>query len=162
VKYNKEMGFTLIEFMVVIALIGTGLLFVVNQFKDAGDQNKSQTAIKNITSLASGISSFKDLRSGYTGLTEGAIAGSSAAPSNMVIAGTLTNIFGSPVTIIGTATNYTVTYPGVPKKNCIDIASKLVGSFKSVTIGGVAVTNLITSNTECSKAAIVTIGFVGN
>jgi len=162
VRYNKEEGFTLIEFMIVIALIGMGLLFVVSQFKDAGDQNKSQTAIKNITGVASGVSSFKDLRNGFLGMNETAFAASSAAPSNMVIAGVLTNIFGSPVTIVGTATNYTVTYPGVPTKNCVDIASKLVPSFKTVSVGGTAITNLVTANTECSKSATVSIDFTGN
>ena len=164
-KYNKEKGFTLIEFMVVIALIGIGLLFIVSQFKDAGDQNKSQTAIKNITSLASGISSFRDLRNGYTGVTHTGIASSSSAPTNMVVmvggAPVLTNVFGGAVTVSGTATDYTVTYPSVPQKNCIDIASKLIGSFKTVKVGTIAVTNLSTVTTECKKAATDSIVFIG-
>jgi len=64
---KKQRGFTLIEFMVVIALIGLGLVLVVTQFGQANEANRTSTAIKNITSLAGGISSFKGTRTGYQG-----------------------------------------------------------------------------------------------
>jgi len=155
----REKGFTLIELMVVIAIGGTILAGVVMMFGDAGNQNKSQTAVRNLAQLSSAVASLRDVRQGWAGVTETVIAKSSAAPSNMMSGGVLKNIFGSKVTVLGTANNYTITYPGVPKKNCVDIAIKSLTMFnvgvKVGATGATAITNVAGAATGCAATNIM-------
>jgi len=160
----REKGFTLIELMVVIAIGGLILAGVVMQFSDAGDQNKSQTSVKNLAQLSSAIESLRDVRQGWAGVTETVIAKSSAAPSNMMSGGILKNIFGGAVTVTGSVSSYTITYPNVPQKNCIDIAAKALtmfnGGIKAGATGGTAITTVAGAATACT--ATNTMKFVGS
>jgi len=168
VSAGREKGFTLIELMVVIAIGGLILGAVVMQFSDAGDQNRSQTGVKNLASLASAVASLRDVRQGYTGLTAGVIATSSAAPSSMVTAaGGLTNVFGGAIVVVGGATTFTITYPNVPMEQCVDIATKAVNMFTaplgSVGVGAAGatiVTNVAGASAGC--AALNSMVFVGS
>lgn len=166
---KKQRGFTLIEFMVVIALIGLGLVLVVTQFGQANEANRTSTAIKNITSLAGGVSSFKGTRTGYTGLSASGLLATNAVPDNMLgTANQITNVFGGAVTLAAaTDTNqYTMTYATVPVGSCVEIASRVNSSFVSVTVtGGTTgtagqITSLSIANTECNAPGTATVSMV--
>jgi len=145
---KKEKGFTLIEFMVVIALIGIALLFIIMQFKDTGDQNKSQNAVKNISQVAVSASEFKGRRVGYANVNQSVLMKSSSIPEGMKVGGALTNLFGGAIIVssVGAAApwnnNYIqIEYPSLPKYACVNIAGKMISkSFStSPSVHGVQV-----------------------
>lgn len=139
---KKQRGFTLIEFMVVIALIGLGLVLVVTQFGQANASNQTQTSIRNISSLISGITGMKDVRNGYAGLTNTVLLQTNGVPENMKVGGALKNIYGGAVTAREgvSASNFEIVMEGVPQTNCTEILSKFL-SAQNTSITDLSVVN---------------------
>ena len=172
-QQKKQRGFTLIEFMVVIALIGLGLVLVVTQFGQANASNQTQTSIRNTSSLISGITGLKDVRNGYTGLTNAVLLQTNAVPENMKgTAGQITDVFGGTVTVTAGAggTTYQMAISDVPQDACTEIAAKFLGAqnssitelrAKAQTAKGTpsapanpadVITTLATAQTKCASA----------
>jgi len=159
---KKQRGFTLIEFMVVIALIGLGLVLVVTQFGQATASNKTQTSVRNISALISGITSLKDVRNGYSGLTTGVLLQTNAVPENMKgTANQITNVFGDKV-LVSSPTNdsFKMEILGVPQEACTEIAAKLLGAMNSsiTDIQAKAQAALGTATVTGTADAITTLG----
>lgn len=175
---KKQRGFTLIEFMVVIALIGLGLVLVVTQFGQANAANKTSTAVKNLTSLSGGISSFKENRGGFSNVTDTNLLKTNGVPDNMrvTVAGTdqIQNIFGGTVlvaVVTGNDNQYTITYPSVDTTSCVEIATRMVSSFVSVKAGAAGAEVAITGigdatgaggTTACGAATTVQMVLTGS
>jgi len=161
---KKQRGFTLIEFMVVIALIGLGLVLVVTQFGQASASNKSQTSVRNISSLISGITGLKDTRNGYKGITTAVLLQTNAVPQNMKgTANAITNVFDGSVTVSAPTTApytpYTLTLAKVTQEACTEIAAKFLGA-KDSSITFIAAAPEATSGTAATAptTGMATIG----
>jgi len=128
-----EKGFTLIELSLVVALISIGLLFIVQQFKNSEEQEKSMHAISNIVHISTAAANFKDGKTGYANVNQNVLARSSRIPEQIKSGGTIVNLYGGAV-YVGTAGAFfpwnneyvSIQYNFVPQHACVDIASKLI------------------------------------
>lgn len=112
--------------------------------------NTDGIEIQNVAHLLTATSSLRT-QSGYgssgTNLNAALIA-ADEVPSTMTISGTnITNAFGGAVTVSSTGTGFTISYAGVPKSNCIALATKVASSVNYTTkIGsGTAITGEVTN-----------------
>ncbi|CAB3943256.1 MULTISPECIES: type 4 pilus major pilin [Achromobacter] len=115
---------------VVVAAAIFGAYYVLN--KDTENNQEAQ----NIAQLVKGAKLLRDMN-GYGNVTTAALQAAGAIPSNMIGAttGTLYHSWNGEVTVVGTATQFVITYRAVPSSNCIPLRANLsrTAQFVSMT-----------------------------
>ncbi|MDX8392801.1 MAG: type II secretion system major pseudopilin GspG [Mariprofundaceae bacterium] len=71
VQYSRERGFTLLEIMVVLVIIGVLAAIVAPRFIDRADEAKVQATKTQITSIAQALKLYRLHNNGYPSSSEG-------------------------------------------------------------------------------------------
>jgi PilS N terminal len=134
-----------------------GIVVVVGMVYTAFGSNKTQTAITDLTQLATNTQSLYAGQSSFTTATNTVAINGKLAPSDMISGSALTNPWGGTVTLnvnAGTASTFDVTETLVPSDAC----AKLISSFSSLVglkINGTAQSlpmDAGTATTNCATA----------
>lgn len=115
---------------VIVASAIFGGYYVLNK------DTENNTEAQNIAQLVKGAKLLRDMN-GYANVTTAALPAAGAIPSNMVGAttGTLYHSWDGEVTVVGSATQFVITYRAVPSSNCIPLRANLsrTAQFVSMT-----------------------------
>lgn len=166
-RTRKQRGFTLIEMVVVLALIAAGIGFIISRSSSASQTSKVQAEVGNLQSVTTKVKSTFASRPNYTGATTAFLLAQGAFPTSMVNGATVVNTWGGNVTVAAGAGNTSVdiTYAGVPSASCIELVAASSRNFNEVTVGatktmnGAAVADLTATQTACTAAATASITF---
>ena len=122
---TRKRGVTLIEAVlyisIALALIVGGLVF----FQQASLAQRTNSAVRNISAIASETRGLYQAQSNFSGFTHAALINAGAVPSSIVNGNALQNEWGGPI-VGGTnaATDaFTVTYENVPTAACVRLVS---------------------------------------
>lgn len=165
---KKRSGFTLIEFIIVVALIGVGIVTVMNLYGGAKTTSQVNTETQNLqTSTAKIRAMFASRGGNYAGLNNTMAIASKAVPQSMVESpGNIRNSFGGAVTYQANGTSsFDVTYAQVPTAVCMELVPAVDGVYNRITVGGSIVknpntaTDMLMMTTQCSSSDATTIVF---
>jgi prepilin-type N-terminal cleavage/methylation domain-containing protein len=129
-------GFTLIEFMIVIALIATATLAILGYKAVAKGDGDTAIETSNVAIIATKMPKLK--AAGTYGkakddLLQPLIA-LGAIPSTMSVTNnTVTNAWGGAVKIVSTGAGYTISYEKLPTTACISMAMGMSGGSTDIT-----------------------------
>lgn len=154
----KQQGLTFPELLIAIAI---GIIFLMNvpsMFSKGSVVANNSVENDNIQSL---ITSIRGLRtsSGYGAsgtdlmpslLNSGGVPESMTKPTTT----TLANTWGGSITAVSTGTGYTLTYSGVPRANCVQLAIRTPSNLSLSINSGSAITGEVTTaaaNSGCSN-----------
>ena len=166
-RTRKQRGFTLIEMVVVLALIAAGIGFIISRAATANQTSKVQAEVSNLQTITTKVKSTFAARPNYSGATTAFLLAQGAFPTSMINGGTVTNGWGGTVTVAAGAGNTSVdiTSGAVPTASCIELVAASSRNFNEVTVGatktmnGATVADLTAVQTACSAAATVSIIF---
>lgn len=174
-SHANSAGYSLIELLIVVAIIAglVGLAFMIVPGIRAG--NRANSEAQHIQALATGVKDVYGTARNFGTLTNTVMINAGKIPDDMNLVGTnVNNVWNGAVTIAPSTPNtrYTITYVGVPKAECVKMATILAPSFLIMTIGGTEIVNKTlatqldidpaTVATQCSAAATTTMVFTGN
>jgi hypothetical protein len=129
---TRKRGVTLIEAVlyisIALALIVGGLVF----FQQASLAQRVNSAVRNISALASETRGLYQSENVFTGFTGNTLIDAGAAPSSLIVGSgataTLQNewggrIVGAPATVLGLDDSFSIIYDNVPRAACTRLAS---------------------------------------
>lgn len=160
-------GFTLVELLIVIAVVGLGIFAMFGRSAGATSTQKVQVEVGNLQTIHNAIKgTFGVGGSSYANLTETMVKNSGGFPSQM-LSGTNNapqNVWGGNITVsasaINVGTGYDIVYPAVPQDACIQLVQQLARTYLNIRIN--STTNLgsawtsTTVNTACVATNTVT------
>jgi hypothetical protein len=146
---TRKRGVTLIEAVlyisIALALIVGGLVF----FQQASLAQRTNSAVRNISAIASETRGLYQAQSDFNGFTHAALVNAGAVPTSLInAAGDIKNEWGGTVTAGATAllapfaanSGFWVEYPNVPTAACVRLTSADVSGSGRVGSGIRAVT----------------------
>lgn len=169
--FQRQAGATLVEIIMVVALISIITVGALNYFNSASESSRVQEGVSNLTSISSVIRNQFATQGDYNGLTEEMLSRSSNLPSTLksTTPNHLRHPWGSgadDVDISPSTGNgsFEITYEGIPSGACVDLVSKTFKNFESIDVGGTVVTPSSTApaadiNTGCSSSDPVILKF---
>jgi len=157
-RIHRQGGFTLIELMLTLVIIGSILAFVFTMFHHTSSKEKVQQASTLIEELQSGIESLYSSNPNYTNLTTKiAIEAHAVSKANVVGGNIITpwysNNTDSIITLAPAANTgqFTITLADIPSKACIGIGKTYINSDGAiVTANGTAVTSISSLASSCN------------
>lgn len=139
-KKKDELGLSLIESSMVLALAAIVVSGVMFYYQSASDSNKTQNTISEIMSAVSAVNGLYVGQANYDGLQRSVLSHSSSIPDNYKSSGgIITNPFGGELDIAASSdkTKYALQLSSIPASSCVNIASMNLGT----SMVGVAVSN---------------------
>ena len=125
---TRKRGVTLIEAVlyisIALALIVGGLVF----FQQASLAQRTNSAVRNISAIASESRGLFQQQNNFDGLTHGALINAGAVPTSLIDGDNLRNEWGGSIAVASTGateghTGFTVDYPSLPRAACIRLTS---------------------------------------
>ena len=134
-----QRGFTLIEFMIVLVLVGLLLAATVIQFGDANHDRIDTQAVADLKKVINQVRMQKDPASAYAGMDEIHVATSSGFPSHLCKSGNCANgiyssAFGDIYTILPYFKGFYITIGPVSATDCVEIGSKMIFSVDRIVV----------------------------
>ncbi len=169
----KSAGLTLLESMIALAIFAVVIWAAMANYTTA---NATQSASQMATELQALRSSVKDLYSGQGNfgsadttavVITGSMIAANKVPSTLnkdATAGTLKTSTGGAVVISGTSADFTISYSGVPKAQCISaITGAGANGWLDMKAGTVTAASFTpaAANTACASATANTVVFRG-
>jgi len=174
-------GFTLIEIMIVLALIVIAIVVMMTQFGDASRQKQVEQTLQEISQLKGAISALRSPSDGWNAIAaasdaKNVLMNSSGVPTSIIRGGELKTTEGNVITVLGGYTSFSIAFTSKDPKSCQEIISKnLGGGWATINAGGtVAVasnepavtggtdqTSVVTAQTACAAGNVPLI-FIGN
>ncbi|WP_250625590.1 type 4 pilus major pilin [Pinirhizobacter soli] len=132
----RTRGFTLIEFMIVIALIATATLAVLGYKALAKNDSDTANETNNVAVLSTKMPKLK--AAGSYGAKDAdlivPLIALGGVPASMSIVGNkVTNAWGGAVTVLSTGAGYKIQYAKLPKGACVSMALGISGGADDVT-----------------------------
>ena len=176
-NFRRQAGATLIETMMVVALMALITIGALVFFNSANESNKVREATASLTALSSVIRNQFVTQGDYTGLTESVAMRFGNVPESMLIrsgtggaSGTASR-FRHPwnqntgaVTIAPATTNvlddsFTITFTKVPAATCVDLMTNTFRHFDKAVAGTTTVTTVAQATTGCGTTGDVTMAW---
>lgn len=175
-KNLKQKGFSMIELMLALVIIGMLSVPIYFIFKQASDSAQTENEISNVNGIAASIRKAWRSSSNFTALTNAMLITRKAIPEKMDAGdGTnMINLWGGSVTVGATSpdgsagsTAFSITYENVPAAACLDFVSGVQSAFSTIDVAGTDIKTISTAFdqneavTQCSSAERVDIVFTG-
>jgi len=149
-----QRGFTLLEFMVVMALIAMALAVTVINFGEANTKREATQAVSDMKEIIYQTRMLKDPIAGYLGLSEYEVATQPGFPQKLCRLGDCaangieSPAFGQVSMIYSISTNFTVVIGPLSNADCIALASRMIYDVDEISVynstSGYYLTNLMT------------------
>jgi len=175
-KNRKQKGFSMIELMLALVIIGMLSVPIYFIFKQASESAQTENEISNVNGIAASIRKAWRSSSDFSALTNAVLITRKAVPEKMDAGdGTnLINLWGGSVTVSATdpsgaagQTAFQIAYTNVPASACLDFVSGVQSAFSTVNVAGTDIKTTATAYdqntavTQCSAAERVDINFIG-
>lgn len=159
-NFKRAVGATLIEIIMVVALISIFTIGAFTYFSTASEGSKVQEALSGLDTISTVIQNQFATSPNYLGLTELMVvnAGSIQANLKSVNAGHLKHPWSSDPSAVTVSINpaavpanssFLITYTLVPQGACIDLVSKAFNKFPSIRVNATTVVTAGTAATAC-------------
>ena len=137
----RHTGYTLIEFMIVIALIAVATLAVLGYKSVAKADSDTAIETSNVAVLATKMPKLKAAGTygpANTDLLKPLIALGGVPPTMSIASDKVTNAWGGDVTVVSTGPGYKITYSKLPVAACVSMAMGMSGGSTDIRtkIGG--------------------------
>jgi type II secretory pathway pseudopilin PulG len=165
-NFRRQAGATLIEIIMVVALIAIITIGALTYFNSASESSKVQETITGLTAMSSAVRNQFNSQGHYSGITSSVVARFGNVPKTMRRDDTdfLKHAWNTnnsavditPITTVsaGTASHFSIRLNAVPARVCMDLVTKTYKSFV-VNVGGVpnpdtpTITTIAQANTAC-------------
>lgn len=160
-NFRRQAGATLIEIMMVVALMAVITIGALTYFNSANESSKVQEATASLTALTSVIRNQFATQGSYEGLTADVAAKFGNVPESMLVRTGSTARFRNPwnqgagaVTIVPAETNstddsFTVTFTKIPASTCTDLMTRTYRHFDKALVGTTEVDTVAKITTAC-------------
>lgn len=157
-QYKKQKGFTLIEIMIAMGIIGAAVAVVLYYQSKAESASKVTDTTTAVTTMISKIKTIYG-SSGYTTLSATAVNGMSIITQPLKWDGTsaVLDSWGNAMSLNGSASSFALTLGGatsaITKDECVTLATNLANSAKLVSVGAVTAASGAISGGKAYKDA---------
>jgi prepilin-type N-terminal cleavage/methylation domain-containing protein len=157
----RQAGFSLIEIVLVLTIIGAATIITISAFNTSDDTNKVHEQITNVNSLSGAVRNMFNTQGNYTSLDNATILKVVSFPEQMKVPGSTSLIKNSwvndgfdvaPKTITSTDDAFTITMKSVPAKACASISAETFRHFITVTVGSNTITKVAEAAAACTSA----------
>jgi len=169
-----QRGFTLIEFMVVMALIAMAIAMVVVQFGGVNESRLTTRAFSDMNTIINAVRSQRDRLTGYANISEAQVAKSPGFPARLCFLGDCSighiesKELGQIDSISNSGKGFQIVIGRMNHTYCADIASKLiygvdeilVSNSPTVSTGAVSVLRSTVLASAFTKPAIDYFSYV--
>ncbi len=164
------LGIVIVATLVLIA----GVLFF---FHNSNQQSQASQTVAEINEIVGNVDTlYQGYNTGYAAISTTGLVTAGAFPKNMVVgetaAGTGTSVddaWGGAVTVApgdtagaNTASQFTVTFNGVPTKACTNIVVQLEDNATAVAVNGTTLTTPVDPTTLATSCKVAGQGSAGN
>lgn len=135
---SRQAGLTLIEAGLVLLVVAIVVIGVISLFRNTNSSAQVQTENSNLQAIVAGVKEMYGTSRDYgTAAMTGALVTNRAVPQPMIVGGNLQNAWDGSVTVVGSSSTFTITYPNVPRKQCAVLAQAPIDPV-AVRINGAA------------------------
>lgn len=169
-KWRNHRGFTLVELMMVIAVIGVIGLGAVIVFGKAMKKQRVNSEVQTLAEITSGIQKHYFNKPNFTGLSNTIAVSYKLVPDDMIVAAPATignrwtgSVTIAPATVSAANDSYSYTTTLVPSAECLDVVLAMAPQYTATSVAGTVVKaaggtlNETTLATQCNSADAVTI-----
>lgn len=166
-RYSKQAGTTLVEIIMVVALIALITIGVLVYFESANRSAKVSEIVTDLAALSASIENNYAVQGDYTGISTAVVMGFVNTPERLKTAdktglrhpwdNTAAGITIDPATMSLANDGYTISLNNVPYDICQDISGKIYSKFYQVIIDSIQVTSIASSITACGTTGKKTI-----
>ena len=156
VTRSRQAGASLIEallFLLIVALVAIGVFAI---YSNGASTTKVQNENRYIQAVAAAVKQMYASNPNYgTSDITATLVSTSNAPAPMIVGTGLKNSWGGAVTVTGATTGFTISYAGVPMKECIQLSQISINP-TAISNNGTAQTLPLTTTaatTACSTAS---------
>ena len=154
---RRQMGFTLIEIMIALGVIGTAVAAVLYYQSRAEHGQSANKTAQDVSMMASKIKGLLGPSNSYGPLTPAWVNSSALVNSPMKYDGTnLQDPWGNTMSVNGNTTTFAITVGGstsaLDKEVCTSIASKMVSNATAIHIGAATATAGVVAGGSAYKA----------
>ncbi|WP_440992955.1 prepilin-type N-terminal cleavage/methylation domain-containing protein [Cysteiniphilum litorale] len=135
---SMQKGFSLIELMVVLVIIGVLTAIVISQFAKASQRGKISETVSLIGSIQSAVNDITQANS-HAIINEASLIGSNRLPSKYIEGTKLYTPFGTELTTLTSSSgkDYTIQFASASKLACENLSNAaLMADAVSISIGG--------------------------
>ena len=142
-RTKKQLGFTLVEIMIVLAIIGTAIGGVLYYQSRAENTQAATKTSSDVALMASKIKTYFRPSNSYTGVTASSINGMALVSAPMKFDGTnMVDPWGTTMTVGGGTLSFAISMGGatapIDKEICTSLATALSDKATAVRIGAAA------------------------
>lgn len=172
-NFQRQAGATLIEVIMVVALIAIITIGALVYFNTAQDASRVQTAVGNVTALSSVIRNQYSTQGNYVGITQDVVMKFGGVPENMLIRTGVnpshmvhpwnvgnTAVTVGPHTTVTANDSFKITLNNIPASICNDLVSKTYRHFLITQVGTTDVTDVASITNACGTSGEKNISFV--
>lgn len=147
INVSRQVGATLIEVIMVVALIALIVIGSLLYYNTASHSNKVREAVSGLNAMSSIIENMYATQPNYVGLNEALVVNSGSVQANIksTVAGNLKHPWSQEavgVTVASDATSipanksFIITFTKLPKGACIDLAMQVFSTYPQVRVNG--------------------------
>lgn len=139
-RSKKQKGFTLLELLLVLALIISAIAILFFLFTKVQNKSTSQAESQNLVSMAADVKGLFQPQGNFTGITDQVLVQNNVPPTSMVSGTNIVNGWGGAVTVAAAGTGdsqATFQYDGVPTgDSCSSFVQNSQSAFAVVKVNG--------------------------
>ena len=171
-NFQRQAGATLIEIIMVVALIAIITIGALVYYNTAQDGSRVQEAVGNVTALSAVIRNQFSTQGDYAGITQDVVMRFGGVPESMLVKNGVNprnlkhpwnNAVGAVTIATATTTaaddSFEITLNRIPAKLCNDLVSKTYRHFLRTEVGSTAVNNVASISTACGTSGDVNVSF---
>lgn len=137
---SRSKGFTLIEIMIALAIMGIAIAAVLYYQGKAEGSQKALATVQDTTSLASKIKAMYGPQNTYTSITAADLEKMGIVPSGFTVtSGVIYDAYGNVMTFTGGPSTFTISVGGdtgpLQNEECAAIATGIRGNAMAVMVG---------------------------
>lgn len=156
---RKSKGFTLLELLLVVAIVAIALAVLFFLFNKVQSKSTAQTEAQNLVTMAADVKGLFSPQGNFTGINDAVLVQNNVPPTGMVSGNNIVNGWGGAVTVAPAGirnSQATFRYAGVPTgDSCSAFVQGAQSAFAIINVNGRVIKN-VTTGTKFSAATLGT------